>query len=99
VQPYQADAAVVAQLLLHNAGPGGTNESLRRRQAERQLVAGDVGAIGGPVTDGAVGRQGFDLTHDRHGIQHRLKDESKCVPLGIGPGGEEGGEVEEKGQE
>jgi len=37
--------------------------------------------------------------HDRGGIQHCLKDESKWVPLGIGPGGEEGGEVEEKGQE
>jgi lysine 2,3-aminomutase len=30
--------------------------------------------------------QGFDETHDRHGIQHRLKDERKWVPLGIGAG-------------
>jgi hypothetical protein len=30
--------------------------------------------------------QGFDVVHDRSGIQHRLKDASKWVPLGIGPG-------------
>jgi lysine 2,3-aminomutase len=28
---------------------------------------------------------GFDAIHDRHGIQHRLKDEKKWQPLGIGP--------------
>jgi lysine 2,3-aminomutase len=28
--------------------------------------------------------EGFDQTHDRHGIQHRLKDEKKWIPLGIG---------------
>jgi lysine 2,3-aminomutase len=32
--------------------------------------------------------EGFDELHDRGGIQHRLKDEKKWVPLGIG-GGEE----------
>ncbi len=30
--------------------------------------------------------EGFDTLHDRHGIQHRLKDGSKWVPLGIGSG-------------
>jgi hypothetical protein len=30
--------------------------------------------------------EGFDETHDRHGIQHRLKDEKKWQPLGIGSG-------------
>lgn len=30
--------------------------------------------------------KGFDEIHDRSGIQHRLKDEKKWVPLGIGPG-------------
>ena len=30
--------------------------------------------------------EGFDELHDRHGIQHRLKDESKWKPLGIGSG-------------
>src|SRR5512139_770932 len=32
--------------------------------------------------------EGFDEIHDRSGIQHRLKDEKKWVPLGIGPGEE-----------
>jgi len=32
--------------------------------------------------------EGFDEIHDRHGIQHRLKDEKKWKPLGIGPGEE-----------
>jgi len=30
--------------------------------------------------------EGFDEVHDRHGIQHRLKDAKKWMPLGIGPG-------------
>jgi lysine 2,3-aminomutase len=30
--------------------------------------------------------EGFDEMHDRHGIQHRLKDEKKWQPLGIGSG-------------
>ncbi|MEA3440124.1 MAG: KamA family radical SAM protein [Chloroflexota bacterium] len=33
--------------------------------------------------------EGFDEIHDRGGIQHRLKDERKWVPLGIGPGDEQ----------
>jgi lysine 2,3-aminomutase len=33
--------------------------------------------------------EGFDLIHDRHGIQHRLKDEKKWQPLGIGAGTKE----------
>ncbi len=32
--------------------------------------------------------EGFDEVHDRHGIQHRLKDAKKWVPLGIGSGEE-----------
>jgi lysine 2,3-aminomutase len=28
--------------------------------------------------------EGFDRIHERGGIQHRLKDESKWKPLGIG---------------
>ncbi len=30
--------------------------------------------------------EGFDELHDRHGMKHRLKDEKKWVPLGIGEG-------------
>lgn len=33
--------------------------------------------------------EGFEEIHDRHGIQHRLKDEKKWKPLGIGPGEEQ----------
>ncbi|MBN1452706.1 MAG: lysine 2,3-aminomutase [Anaerolineales bacterium] len=33
--------------------------------------------------------EGFDLIHDRQGIQHRLKDEKKWKPLGIGAGSKE----------
>ena len=33
--------------------------------------------------------EGFDEMHDRHGMQHRLKDEAKWKPLGIGAGGAE----------
>jgi lysine 2,3-aminomutase len=33
--------------------------------------------------------EGFDDLHDRGGIQHRLKDEKKWVPLGIGSGEDE----------
>ncbi len=32
--------------------------------------------------------EGFDHTHDRGGLQHRLKDDKKWVPLGIGSGGD-----------
>lgn len=32
--------------------------------------------------------ENFDEVHDRHGIQHRLKDERKWQPLGIGSGSE-----------
>jgi lysine 2,3-aminomutase len=32
--------------------------------------------------------EGFDEMHDRHGSQHRLKDDAKWKPLGIGPGDE-----------
>ena len=30
--------------------------------------------------------EGFDVVHDRQGMQHRLKDEAKWKPLGIGSG-------------
>jgi lysine 2,3-aminomutase len=30
--------------------------------------------------------EGFDELHDRHGMKHRLKDEKKWIPLGIGEG-------------
>lgn len=33
----------------------------------------------------AIKPEGFDQLHDREGMQHRLKDENKWKPLGIGP--------------
>ncbi len=36
--------------------------------------------------------EGFDELHDRGGLQHRLKDAKKWIPLGIGSGEEEEGE-------
>jgi len=35
--------------------------------------------------------EGFDDVHDRGGIQHRLKDAQKWIPLGIGDGSKEEG--------
>lgn len=40
--------------------------------------------------------EGFDAVHERGGIQHRLKDESKWVPLGIGSGEQEGPDQEDE---
>lgn len=39
--------------------------------------------------------EGFDKLHDRGGIQHRLKDARKWVPLGIGAGDQEDDTAEE----
>jgi lysine 2,3-aminomutase len=44
-----------------------------------------------------IKNEGYDAIHDRHGTQHRLKDEAKWKPLGIGSGEEEKkAEAEEK---
>ncbi len=43
--------------------------------------------------------EGFDELHDRGGIQHRLKDERKWMPLGIGAGRDRESEDEEEEQE
>ena len=56
----------------------------------RRLEPGQTGLTG--LLDGEnmfIKPEGFDQIHDRHGMQHRLKDESKWKPLGIGPGEEE----------
>jgi lysine 2,3-aminomutase len=49
--------------------------------------AGITGLLDGE--DMFIKPEGFDLIHDRHGIQHRLKDEKKWKPLGIGAGTKE----------
>ena len=46
--------------------------------------AGITGLLDGE--DMFIKPEGFDEIHDRGGIQHRLKDDKKWIPLGIGPG-------------
>ena len=56
----------------------------------KRLEPGQTGITG--LLDGEemfLKPEGFDLTHDRHGLQHRLKDEKKWQPLGIGSGNQE----------
>ncbi len=53
----------------------------------KRLEPGQTGITG--LLDGEemfIKPQGFDELHDRHGVQHRLKDEKKWQPLGIGSG-------------
>jgi lysine 2,3-aminomutase len=59
----------------------------------KRLEPGQAGITG--LLDGEemfIKPEGFDLIHDRHGIQHRLKDEKKWKPLGIGAGKKENSE-------
>ena len=54
---------------------------------EKRPEPGQVGITG--MLDGDqmfIKPEGFDEVHDRHGIQHRLKDAKKWMPLGIGEG-------------
>ncbi|MGW8250680.1 MAG: lysine 2,3-aminomutase [Anaerolineales bacterium] len=58
-------------------------------EGEKRLEPGQAGVLG--LLDGEqmfIKPEGFDELHDRHGIQHRLKDAKKWVPLGIGSGEE-----------
>jgi lysine 2,3-aminomutase len=53
----------------------------------KRLEPGQTGITG--LLDGErmfIKPEGFDELHERDGIQHRLKDPSKWIPLGIGPG-------------
>ncbi|MDD2923400.1 MAG: lysine 2,3-aminomutase, partial [Anaerolineales bacterium] len=53
----------------------------------KRLEPGQTGLTG--LLDGEqmyIKPEHFDELHNRNGIQHRLKDESKWRPLGIGPG-------------
>jgi lysine 2,3-aminomutase len=56
-------------------------------KGEKRLEPGQTGVHG--LLEGEqmfIKPEGFDETHDRQGIQHRLKDEKKWQPLGIGDG-------------
>ena len=53
----------------------------------KRLEPGQAGLTG--LLDGEemfIKPIGFDEIHDRHGLQHRLKDDKKWQPLGIGAG-------------
>jgi lysine 2,3-aminomutase len=53
----------------------------------KRLEPGQAGLTG--LLDGEgmfIKPEGFDQVHDRHGMQHRLKDAKKWQPLGIGSG-------------
>jgi lysine 2,3-aminomutase len=53
----------------------------------KRLEPGQTGITG--LLDGEhmfIKPGNFDEVHDRHGVQHRLKDENKWKPLGIGDG-------------
>ena len=55
----------------------------------KRLEPGQTGITG--LLDGDhmfIKPAGFDEVHDRHGLQHRLKDDNKWKPLGIGDGTE-----------
>ena len=55
--------------------------------ADKRPEPGQAGVFGLLDGDGMfIKPEGFDEVHDRHGIQHRLKDERKWIPRGIGPG-------------
>jgi lysine 2,3-aminomutase len=61
-----------------------------RYLGEKRPEPGQSGLTG--LLDGEqmfIKPEGFDEVHDRNGVQHRLKDERKWVPLGIGPGDKE----------
>jgi lysine 2,3-aminomutase len=62
-------------------------EKAAKFQGEKRPEPGQAGISG--LLDGEqlmIKPEGFDRVHDRGGIQHRLKDAKKWVPLGIGPG-------------
>jgi len=67
-----------------------------RYLGEKRAEPGQTGISG--LLDGEqlfIKPEGFDELHDRHGIQHRLKDSRKWVPLGIGDGEKPPAEADE----
>jgi lysine 2,3-aminomutase len=64
-----------------------TPDMAAQYQLEKRPEPGQSGITG--LLEGEqmfIKPEGFDQLHDRHGIQHRLKDAKKWVPLGIGKG-------------
>jgi len=80
-----------------------TTENIKNEAAkfkgEKRPEPGQSGISG--LLDGEqmfIKPEGFDEMHDRHGIQHRLKDEKKWQPLGLGAGASTSKPNEEKDQ-
>ena len=69
-------AALLLATCAH-ANPGPNGDDLDRLLSDKGLLDGDQMFIK---------PEGFDELHNRDGIQHRLKDENKWKPLGIGSG-------------
>ena len=64
-----------------------TPEKAAKFKGEKRPEPGQTGITG--LLEGeqmVIKPEGFDELHDRSGIQHRLKDPKKWVPLGIGSG-------------
>jgi lysine 2,3-aminomutase len=62
-------------------------EQAIKYKGEKRPEPGQTGITG--LLDGeqiAIKPENFNEVHDRNGTQHRLKDEKKWKPLGIGPG-------------
>jgi lysine 2,3-aminomutase len=63
----------------------------------KRLEPGQTGITG--LLDGNqmfIKPEGFDQIHERGGIQHRLKDSRKWIPLGIGDGQNQEGETKQE---
>lgn len=63
------------------------SEKAAKPKTEKRPEPGQTGITG--LLDGEelfIKPEGFDVLRDRNGIQHRLKDERKWKPLGIGDG-------------
>ncbi len=62
-------------------------ENAAKFKGKKRMEPGQAGLTG--LLDGdemVIKPEGFDSIHERNGIQHRLKDAKKWIPLGIGPG-------------
>ncbi len=62
-------------------------EQAAKFKGTKRFEPGQAGITG--LLDGDemfIKPEGFDALHERDGVQHRLKDARKWIPLGIGPG-------------
>ena len=92
--PLAAVAAAVAREVARSEMPAGEDQQAVAPEdaAQPGLKRPEPGQSGiSGLLDGDhlfIKPENFDQVHDRDGIQHRLKEESKWKPLGIGSGEE-----------